>query len=83
MSDNTNTQALPGDLAYLPPEYRGLAVLRTKQLCAIFSTSRETIRKRCNAGKLPAPIADSDPHRPRWSAVAINELIAQQANQKK
>lgn len=56
---NTNTQsALPGDLAYLPPEYRSLVELRTKHLCLIFNTSRETIRTRCKTGKLPAPLAD-------------------------
>lgn len=29
----------PGDLAYLPPEYRGLVELRVRDLCAIFRTS--------------------------------------------
>jgi predicted DNA-binding transcriptional regulator AlpA len=68
----------PGDLAYLPPEYRGLVELRVRDLCAIFRTSRETIRVRCKQGKLPAPVPDSEPRRPRWSAAAISAHLAKQ-----
>ncbi len=78
MSTDTQT-ALPGDLIYLPSEYRSLVELRTKHLCAIFNTSRETIRTRCKTGKLPAPLADSEARRPRWSAAAVNAHLAKQA----
>lgn len=65
----------PGDLAYLPVQFRDHAELGQKQLCAVFGTSRETLRLRALRGEIPPPLPGRSPNRPKWSALAINEHI--------
>lgn len=74
----TTPQALPGDLAYLPPKFRDMTELGQKQLAEAIGVTRETIRTRAILGLLPAKLPHSKPTRPKWSAAAINEHVRQQ-----
>ena len=72
----TNTaQTLPGDLAYLPAQFRNHVELGQKQLGEVYGASRETIRLRHIAGELPPKLPNRPLNRPKWSATAINEHL--------
>ena len=84
MSTTNTPQAVPGDLIYLPPEFRGRVELNRRDMTTLFNLSRETLRLRVASGEMPAPLpASADLNYHRWSALAVNAFIAEQANASK